>query len=73
MLEKVFINKKCTQYKTSYTLKTNVFELPDNENIGKLFSKYELFFLDPANFISKQFQALLLQYPIPGASGRLLS
>ena len=27
-------------------LKTDVFELPDNKNIGKLFPKYELFFMD---------------------------
>ena len=42
VLEKVFITKKCTQHKTLRTLKTDVFELPDNENIGKLLSKYEL-------------------------------
>ena len=33
-LEKAFITKKYTQCKTSHTLKTDVFELPDNKNIG---------------------------------------
>ena len=45
MLEKAFITKKSTQCKTSHTLKNEVLELPDNKNIGKLFSKYELFSL----------------------------
>ena len=42
ILEKVFLAKKCAQYKTSHTY---VFELPDKKNIGMLFSKNELFFL----------------------------
>ena len=46
MLEKAFITKKCTQCKTSHTLKIDVSELLDNKNIGELFSKYETFFLD---------------------------
>ena len=41
--------EKMYSSKTSHTLKTDVFELPDNKNFGKLFSKYQLFFLDPAN------------------------
>ena len=49
ILEKVFITKKFTQYKTSRTLKIDVFEIPDNKNIEKLFSKYELVFLDQTN------------------------
>ena len=49
ILEKVFITKKSTQCKTSRTLKLDGFEIPDNKNIGKLFSKYELLFLDQAN------------------------
>ena len=62
ILEKVFITKTCTQCKTSHTLKTDVFELPDNRNIGKLFSKYELIFLDQTNFSYIPFQVLILQY-----------
>ena len=67
ILENACITKKCTQCKTSHTLKTDVFELPDNENIGKLFSKYELFSLDQANLISDPSQILILQYPFPTA------
>ena len=37
ILGKVFITKKFTQCKTSCTLKIDVFEIPDNKNIGKLF------------------------------------
>ena len=40
------LNVKFTQCKTSHTLKIDVFKLPDNENIGKVFSKYEMFFFD---------------------------
>ena len=43
-------------------------ELPDNKDIGKLFSKHYLFFLDQANFRSALSQTLILQYPIPRAS-----
>ena len=64
-LEKFFIIKKCTQYKTSHTLKFYLFELPDNKHFGKLFSKYEVLFLDQSNFSSNPFQILILQYPIP--------
>ena len=35
-----------TQCKTLQTLKVDVLEIPDNKNIGELFSKYELIFLD---------------------------
>ena len=41
---KVFVTQKFTQCKTSRTLKINVFKIPDNKKIGKLFSKYELLF-----------------------------
>ena len=68
ILEKFFITKKCTLCEPSYTLKTDVFELPDHKNIETLFSKYELFILDQANFSSSPFQILQLQYPIPRAS-----
>ena len=37
--DKVFVTKKCTQRKTLRILKTDVLETPDNQNIGKLFSK----------------------------------
>ena len=67
ILEKVFITKKYVQSKNPHTLKTDVFELPDNKNIGKLFSKYELLFVDQANFCSNLFQVLIPQYPIPSA------
>ena len=46
MLDKIFIAKKCTQCKTSRILKIDVFEIPDNKNIEKLRSKYELLFFD---------------------------
>ena len=36
-------------------------ELPDNKNIGKLFSKYELLSLDQADFSSDLSKILLLQ------------
>ena len=62
------MTKKCTQCKSSHTLKTDVFELPENKNIGKLFSKYEVLFLDQANFSSNPFQELLLIHSIPRAS-----
>ena len=38
-MEKVFDNKEFTQCKTSPTLQVDIFEIPDNKNIGKLFSK----------------------------------
>ena len=46
---KVFITQKFTHYKTSRTLKFDVFKIPDNKIIGKLFLKYALVFLDQAN------------------------
>ena len=49
-------------------LKIDVFEIPDNENIGKLFSKYELPFLDQANSSCYPSQILILRFPIPRAS-----
>ena len=42
-IEEVFVTKKLTQCKTSCTLKIKVFRIPDNKNIGKLFSKYDCF------------------------------
>ena len=51
ILEKVFITKKFTQCKTLRTIKIDVFEIPDNKNIEKLFIKYELLFLDQDNSI----------------------
>ena len=44
ILEKTFIFEKRAQCKTSNNLKIHV--LLDKKNIGKLFSKYEIFFLD---------------------------
>ena len=52
ILQKVFISTKFTQYKTSRTLNINRFGISDNKNIAKLFSKYDLFFLDQADFSS---------------------
>ena len=49
ILEKVFIYKNFTQCKTLRVLKIDVFEISDNKNIGKIFSKYELLFLNQAN------------------------
>ena len=68
IMEKVYITKKCTQCKTSHTSKTDVFELPNNKNIEKLSSKYEVVFKEQSNFSSNPFQVLILQYPIPRAS-----
>ena len=64
----VFITQKCAQYKTSRTLKISIFKIPDNKNIGKLFSKYELLFLDQANYSSDPSQILILKFPIRRAS-----
>ena len=47
ILGNTFITKKYNQCKTPRTLKIVVFELPNNKNIGKLFSKYVLFFPKP--------------------------
>ena len=67
-LEKVFITKKFNQFKTSRTLKIDVLEILDNNNIEKLFSKYEQLFLDQANSSSDPSQVLIQQLPIPRAS-----
>ena len=40
ILEKVSVTKKFTQYKTSCTLKIDVFGIPDGKFIEQLFSKY---------------------------------
>ena len=64
ILEKVFITKKFTQCKTSCSLKIDVFEIPDNKNIEKLFSKYELLPLDQAHSSYDASQILILQFPI---------
>ena len=48
----IFITQKFTHYKTLQTLKFDIFKIPDNKNIGKSFSKYELVFLDQANSTS---------------------
>ena len=48
--------------------KIDVFEIPDNKDIGKLFPKYELPFLDQANSSSDPSQTLTQQFPIPRAS-----
>ena len=45
----VTITWKFTHYKTSRILKLDIFKIPDKKNIGKLFSKCELLFLDQAN------------------------
>ena len=68
ILEKVFITKKFTQCKTSRTLIIDVLKIPDNKNIGKLFPKYELLFLDHANSSSDPSQILTEQFPIPRVS-----
>ena len=63
-MEKVFITEKSTHCKTSLTLKIDAFEIPDNKNIGKVFSKYELFFLHKANSSSDPSQILILKFLI---------
>ena len=69
ILQKVFITKKFIQkhftVKTSCTLNIDVFEIPDNKHIEKLFSKYKLVFLDQGNSISDPSQILILQFSIP--------
>ena len=59
---KIFITKKFTQCKTSCTLKIEVIERRHNKNIIKLFSKYELPFLDQSS--SDPSQILILQNSI---------
>ena len=47
VMEKFLIRTSIfTQFKTTRTLKLDVFKILDNKYIKKLFSKYELFFLD---------------------------
>ena len=52
----------------SCILKIDVFEIPDNKNIGKLFSKNKLLFLDQANSRSDSTQIPILQLSIARAS-----
>ena len=68
ILVKFFITNKITKCKTSCSLKFNVFEIADNNNIAKLFSKYELFLLYQANFSSNPSQTLIQRFPMPRAS-----
>ena len=68
ILAKVFITNKCTQCKTSRSLKIDIFEITDNKIIAKLFSKYELLLVDQANFSSDPSQTLILRFPMPKAS-----
>ena len=47
VMEKFFIRTSIfTQFKTTRTLKLDVFKILDNKYIKKLYSKYELLFLD---------------------------
>ena len=71
ILVKVIVTNKFTQCKTSRTLKVDVFEITDNKNIGKLFSKYELLLLDQANSSSDPSQALTKRFHTPRASHNL--
>ena len=68
ILAKVSITSKFTQCKTSRTFKVDAFEITDNENIGKLLSKYELLSLYQANSSSDPSQTLILRFCIFGAS-----
>ena len=68
MLEKVFITRKFIQCKPSRALKTDVFKIPDNKNIEKLFSKREQLFLDQDNSSWDPSQILILRFPMPRAS-----
>ena len=53
-------------------LKINVFEIPDNKNVWKLFPKYELLFLDQANCSFDPSQ-ILIYYDFPYLELPLLS
>ena len=68
ILEKVYVTKKFTQCKTSRSIKADAFEIADNKNVEKLFSKYELFFLNQANSSSDPSQILIQQFCIPRPS-----
>ena len=68
--QKVLTSNKLTQWKTSRTLQIGVFEIQDNENIGNLFSEYELLFLNQTLLVSlfcpfdhKLMQALDIKKP----------
>ena len=52
----------------SRTLKTDVFEMLDNEIIRKLFSTFEVLFMDQSSSSSDSSQMLIQQFPIPRAS-----
>ena len=73
ILDKVFVNKKFARYKTSRTFQINVFEIPHNKDIGKLFSNYKLLFLDQANSSSDPSQILILKFLLTKASRSLSS
>ena len=68
ILEKIRITKKFIQCEISCIFKIDVFEIPDKKNIGKLFSKNELLFLDHAIPRSDSTQIPILQLSIPRAS-----
>ena len=72
-MEKVFngrssLLKNLLNVKHQSTLKIEAFKIPDNKNIGKLFSKFEMLFLDQANSSSDPSQISILQFPIARAS-----
>ena len=58
-MEKLSITKKLTQRKTSRVLKTDVFQIRDDKKIGRLFSKYEVLFLDKVNYSSDTSQRMI--------------
>ena len=58
------ITKKFAQCKALPTLKIDVFEIPRNKSIEKLFSKYELLILDQANSRTYPPEILILYFPI---------
>ena len=66
----VFITKNVTQCKASSTLKIDLIfsKILDNKIIGKLFSKYELIFLDQASSSSDLSQTLILRFLLPRVS-----
>ena len=67
ILEKIFMSKKLTQFKTSRLLKIDGFKITENNAIRKMISKYKVF-LYQANSSSDLFQTLILQLSIPRAS-----
>ena len=67
-MEKAFVNKKFTQCKTLRTFQTDALEIPDNRNIGKLFSKNKLLSLDQVKYNLDPSQILTLQFITPRAS-----